>query len=228
MKTNQVTPYITQLTWLGMFNAFLVREADGFTLVDTMIGGAAERIIDCARRLKTPIVRIAITHAHSDHVGSLHALASKLSGAQRFISTRDARFLAGDWRLDPSEPPTKLRVNFPLIPIPMEGFNEGDRIGSLQVVATPGHTPGHACFVDVRDNTLLAGDVYSTFNGVATSARIYPGFPPPGLFTWNRDLAQQSARKLLTLEPSLLLTGHGGPVSSPGQQMRAALEDSER
>lgn len=228
MKTIQATPYITQLTWLGLFNAFLVREADGFTLVDTMISGAAERIIRCAQGLQMPIVRIAITHAHADHVGSLATLASRLPDANRFISRREARFLAGDWSLDKNEPHTKLRVKFPLIPIPMERFDEGDRIGSLRVIATPGHTPGHACFMDIRYNILLAGDVYATINGVATSARIYPGFPPPGMFTWNRALAQHSAQKLLALQPSLLLTGHGSPVLSPIQKMTAAVQRSER
>lgn len=228
MKTIQATKYITQLTWFGIFNAFLVRETDGFTLVDTMVKGNAERIVKCARLFKLPIVRIAITHAHSDHVGSLEALASKLPKARRLISGRDVRFLAGERRLDQNEPQKELHGNFQTVRIPMESFEEGDMIGSLRVVATPGHTPGHVCFVDVRDNTLLAGDAYSTLNGVATSARTYVWFPPPGLYTWDRDLAQQSAKKLLALNPSLLLAGHGNPVSNPVQKMAIAVGESER
>jgi glyoxylase-like metal-dependent hydrolase (beta-lactamase superfamily II) len=51
----------------------------------------------------------------------------------------------------------------------------GDTVGSLEVVASPGHTPGHVSFLDRRDGTLLAGDAYSTLGGVATSARPDPG-----------------------------------------------------
>jgi glyoxylase-like metal-dependent hydrolase (beta-lactamase superfamily II) len=64
MKLIQATESITQLTWLGLFNAFLVREPDGFTLVDTMIRGNAERILGCAKGMNRPIVRIVLTHAH--------------------------------------------------------------------------------------------------------------------------------------------------------------------
>ena len=42
MKTTTVTPNLIQLTRLGFVNAFLVREDDGFTLVDTTTGGAAD------------------------------------------------------------------------------------------------------------------------------------------------------------------------------------------
>jgi hypothetical protein len=42
MKTTQITPNLYQLTRLAAFNCYLVREADGFTLVDTNMSGSAE------------------------------------------------------------------------------------------------------------------------------------------------------------------------------------------
>ncbi len=116
----------------------------------------------------------------SDHAGSLAALALRLPEAKRFVFARDARFPAGERRLDHQELATPLRGNFLTVPLPMEQLQDGERIGSLRVVASPGHTPGHICLVDERDDTLLAGDAYSTFAGVATSARTYFWFPLPG------------------------------------------------
>ena len=49
MKTTPVTENLTQLTRLHFVNAFLVREDDGFTLVDTTIGRGAEALIEAAR-----------------------------------------------------------------------------------------------------------------------------------------------------------------------------------
>jgi hypothetical protein len=49
VRSVPVTPSLTQLTKLRLVNAFLVREDDGFTLVDTTIGGQADALIDAAR-----------------------------------------------------------------------------------------------------------------------------------------------------------------------------------
>src|ERR687885_1886995 len=104
MKTIRHTPHLVRLTRLGAVNAFLVAEDDGLTLVDTMIPRSQDAILAAARELDAPIVRIALTHAHGDHVGSLDALAAALPQAEVSISPRDARFLTGDKSLDPGEP----------------------------------------------------------------------------------------------------------------------------
>ncbi len=59
---------------LGLVNAFLVPEPDGLTLIDTTLPRSAKAILAAAERLRAPIVRIALTHAHGDHIGALDAL----------------------------------------------------------------------------------------------------------------------------------------------------------
>src|SRR3954447_10557684 len=71
MKTLRHTPNLVRLTRLRAVNAFFVVEDDGLTLVDTMIPRSQDAILGAARELDAPIVRIALTHAHGDHVGSL-------------------------------------------------------------------------------------------------------------------------------------------------------------
>ena len=219
---------LTPVTRFRLVNVYLVREDDGLTLVDTAIPGSAKAIRAAAERLGAPIVRIALTHAHSDHVGSLDALHAALPEAEVLISARDARLLAKDKTPEPGEPgDAKLRGGYPgAATKPTRLLAPGDRVGSLEVVAAPGHTPGQLAFLDSRDRTLIAGDAYTTVGGVATSAKPSWPFPIPALATWHRPTALQTARDLRALDPSRLAVGHGPIVEAPGEQMDAAIARS--
>ena len=219
---------ITRVSRFGFVNAYLVREDDGLTLVDTMLPRSAKTILAAAQRLGAPIVRIALTHAHGDHIGSVDALAQALPNATFAISGRDARFLTGDKSLDPGEPQSKLRGSYETIETrPGLLLSPGDRVGSLEVVAAPGHTPGQVAFLDTRDRTLIAGDAYSTLGGVATAAKMNPRFPLVGFATWDRPTALETARALRALDPARLAVGHGNVVERPGAAMDAAIARAE-
>src|SRR5439155_5295782 len=179
-------------------------------------------------KLGLPIVRIVLTHAHIDHVGSLDALHEALPDVPVAISERDARFLSGDKSLDPTEPQVPLRGGYPICKTkPTLLLHEGDRIGSLEVIATPGHTPGHFAFLDTRDRTVIAGDAYQTQGGVAVSGTIELLFPLPALATWHKGLALESARNLLAFQPSLLAVGHGRVLSNPQPERARAIRVME-
>src|SRR5262245_41821203 len=87
----------------GFVNCFLVEEDDGLTLIDTAIGGSAKAILTAAQGLGKPITRIALTHAHGDHIGSLDALREQLPDAEVLASARDARLMKKDKSLDEGE-----------------------------------------------------------------------------------------------------------------------------
>jgi glyoxylase-like metal-dependent hydrolase (beta-lactamase superfamily II) len=216
--------------YAGFVNAFLVTEDDGLTLVDTtMGGGAAKAILAAAAAQGRGIVRIALTHAHQDHIGGLDALAAELPGIEVSISARDARLLEKDMTPDPGEPAdAKLRGGYSgAATRPTRLLSPGDRVGSLEVVAAPGHTPGQVAFLDTRDRTLICGDAYSTLGGVATTAKVNPRFPLPTLATWHRPTALATARALRALDPARLAPGHGKIVESPGAAMDAAIARAE-
>jgi glyoxylase-like metal-dependent hydrolase (beta-lactamase superfamily II) len=224
MNVSSHGPNLTKLMRLHAVNAYLVREDDGLTLVDTMIGGSTKGIIAAADDLGAPIVRIVLTHAHGDHVGSVDALVATLPDAELAISRRDARFLAGDKSLDPDEPKSKLSGGYPkLSSRPGRLLEPGDRIGSLEAHASPGHTPGHLSFLDSRDGTLIAGDAYSTLGGVEVTDRPYWRFPLVGMATWDPATTVRSAGELRALEPARLATGHGPVVEGPLAAMDRAL-----
>jgi glyoxylase-like metal-dependent hydrolase (beta-lactamase superfamily II) len=215
---------LTRISRFGFVNAYLVREDDGLTLVDTMLPRSAKAILAAAEALGAPIVRIALTHAHGDHIGSLDDLAAALPDAEVLISARDARLLQKDMTLDPSEPQDKLRGGYPGARTrPTRTLSPGDSVGSLEVVAAPGHTPGQVAFLDRRDGTLLCGDAFSTLGGVATAAKPNLRFPLVAMATWHRPTALQTARELRALDPARLAPGHGRVVEAPGEAMDAAI-----
>jgi glyoxylase-like metal-dependent hydrolase (beta-lactamase superfamily II) len=224
MPERTETPNLIRISRFGFVNAYLVPEDDGLTLVDTMLAGSAGAIVAAAQRAGARIARIVLTHAHGDHAGSLDALAERLPGVEIAVSAREARLMAGDHALDADEPQSKLRGGWPTIATrPTRLLADGDRVGSLRVVAAPGHTPGHIALFDERDRTLIAGDAYSTLGGVSTTGRVNPRFPLVGMSTWHRDTANRTAAALSGLDPALLAVGHGRVVRDPAAAIDRAL-----
>jgi glyoxylase-like metal-dependent hydrolase (beta-lactamase superfamily II) len=225
MKTTTLTPTLTQLTRLRFVNAFLVREDDGFTLVDTTMGGdrAAEQLLAAAREAGAPIRRIALTHGHGDHVGGLDAAKERLGAdVQVLMPELDARIHDGEQVLEGKE--GKPPGSWPTLQTkPDVCLSEGDRLGSLEVLATPGHTPGHVSFLDTRDRTLIAGDVFTTYGKAAVTNHFYWRFPLAAMATWDKAADLESARKLRALGPGLLVVGHGPALRSPVPAMDAAI-----
>jgi glyoxylase-like metal-dependent hydrolase (beta-lactamase superfamily II) len=121
--------------------------------------------------------------------------------------------------------PGKKLLGFPGAKLPPTILlNDGDRIGSLQAILSPGHTPGHTSYLDVRDGSLIAGDAFTTQTGVLAAGTFKLLFPFPALFSWNREVAAESARKLRNFKPARLAVGHGMTIESPLAAMDQAIE----
>ena len=225
MKLTQHGPYLIQLTRF-VTNCFLVREDDGLTLVDCSWPGSAKAILAAAEEAGGSIRRIALTHAHHDHTGSVEPLRRALRDSELLVGGRENRLLQGDLELLPGEPVGSLRrsVYRKRDVQPDRLLEVGDRVGSLEVVDAKGHTPGQIGFLDTRDRTLICGDAYLTVGAPFVCTERVLRFPVPALLgLWDGPTAVASARALLELGPARLATGHGRVVERPVAAMSAAV-----
>ena len=214
MKITAVGTYGRMLTRLGFFNCFLVREEDGFTLIDANLKGSEEDILRATGDV--PIRRILLTHAHVDHVGSVDALMAKVPGVELLAAERSIPILQSpaSLTLRPGEV-GPIRGGTPgIVSKVTRTVAEGDRIGSLLAIDTPGHIHGHQAFLDERDGTLYAGDEFG-YLGKLTITGFTPWWLPLNAFS-NRDQAREVATKLLAYPVKRVACGHG-KVSEGGR-----------
>jgi glyoxylase-like metal-dependent hydrolase (beta-lactamase superfamily II) len=220
---------LTRLPTVFPMNCYLVVEEDGLTLVDATTSSPADQVAAEASRLGLQLKRLALTHAHGDHAGGVDGVLERFQGVELSIGRRDARLLAGDKTLDPDEPQTPIKGYFVKVEsTPHRLLQPGDMVGSLEVLASPGHTPGHIAFLDTRDRSLIAGDAFQTRGGFAVSGVLRPLFPFPALATWNKPTALASAEALANLSPTLLAVGHGRMLDNPVPAMTQAIEVARR
>jgi hydroxyacylglutathione hydrolase len=129
-------------------NCYVAAAAKEAVVIDP--GGQVRTVLDATEGLE--ILAVLITHGHSDHVGGADGLLAE-TGAPFFAPAADAPLIA---KHVSAEPARLLR--------------DGDRLEfgplSLEVIATPGHTPGSCCYytpgVLFSGDTLFAGGVGRT------------------------------------------------------------------
>ncbi|MEB2282838.1 MBL fold metallo-hydrolase [Lysinibacillus xylanilyticus] len=211
-------------------NCYIVEEESELTLIDAALPYSAKSIIKAAESIGKPITRIIITHAHSDHLGALDTLKELLPDSQVCISSRDALLLEGNSALLPNEKNTPIRGGIPknIKTKPDLLLEEGDRVGSLEVIATPGHTPGSIALFDTRNRSLIAGDALVTRGKLLVSGVMNLLFPFPAFATWDKSTALISAKKLRALNPSLLAVGHGKMLKQPQELLDIAIAEAEK
>jgi glyoxylase-like metal-dependent hydrolase (beta-lactamase superfamily II) len=223
LKNRQITPNILQLTEAHFVNAYLVREEDGFTLIDTGLGRGAKAFVTAAREGGAPIVRVALTHGHADHAGAVDKLKALLGDVTIYLGDLDARILAGE----PVITGKKRGSWAKLTSTPDVLLTGEERIGSLQVIPCPGHTPGHMAFLDPRESVLFGGDTFTTYWRTEIPNRLRQRFPLAAMGTQDRDTIISSAKTLADIESLALAIGHGPVVHLPQSAMRAAIRRAE-
>ncbi|MHB2018585.1 MAG: MBL fold metallo-hydrolase [Candidatus Xenobia bacterium] len=214
----QITRRLWQLELCLPFstNVWLVRESDGLTLVDAAYPWNARAILRAVQQVGAPLRRILVTHAHPDHAGAAAAL-SELTGAEIMAHPEDVPYLLGQasmadlpgfWlcrlllrsgrRLHMLNPPPVARVT----PV-----HEGTWVGGLQVMHTPGHTPGSIMMWDSEERALFCGD-----NAAFTFGFLHLGVP---WFTLDATRRNDALRRACRLPAEMLLAGHGPVFRRP-------------
>uniref|UniRef100_UPI004047CE5A MBL fold metallo-hydrolase n=1 Tax=Vibrio anguillarum TaxID=55601 RepID=UPI004047CE5A len=126
-------------------------------------GGDVKQLVMLINELGVKVVSLVLTHGHLDHVGGTEPLAQQLGGVDIIGPHKADNF----WLLG-LEGQSKM-FGFPLTEAfePTQWLNDGDEVKfglqTLQVLHTPGHTPGHVVLFSQQAKLAFVGDVL--FNG---------------------------------------------------------------
>lgn len=196
-------------------NSYLVEEDDGtLTLVDAGMQTDGKKILKyiiSLNRKPSDVKTIVITHCHVDHVRGLAAVKAATGGTVA-VHEADADFVSG--KAQYPSPGGAMGFAFKVMsPVfkttPVEPdlrLKEGDTLGRLAVIHTPGHTPGSISLLDRQSKVLFVGDTARFLKGKLEG--------PPRQFTPRMDQARTSIERLSSLEFEVMLSGHGEPLRS--------------
>lgn len=185
---------------LGNVSAYLLVDAGEAILIDTGGSGSASQIAATMADVGVgwnDLSTVILTHHHGDHVGSLNDVMVAAESATAYAGAEDI----------PS-------INSPR---PVTATADGDVVAGLEVIATPGHTPGSISLLD-STGVLVAGDALTgTSEGIAG---------PNPQFTPDTETADQSVIKLAGFTYEVIYVGHGDPVLEDGSAQVAELAAS--
>lgn len=188
-------------------------------LVDSGFVGHAQETADWVRERAGRVELVVNTHWHSDHVGGNALLQRSGAGIAASVpeadalGRRDAGCCSAEYLDQPVAPYT---VD--------EALVDGQvlTLGSAewQVVATPGHTPGHLCLWQPEERLLVVGDALSDYDvGWVNLALDGPNVAA---------MALASLQRVADLAPRVLLTAHGPVPTDTDLALEKALRRAQR
>lgn len=214
----QVAPGIWQITFHFPLtvNCWLYEDVGGLTLVDSANPWNTSAILEAVEHIDKPLKRVIVTHAHPDHAGAAASISLK-TGADVFVGELDLSFLRGVDTLStaPGRSICRSVLEFGrrfgiLNPTPVSnaiGVKNGERIGNLQVIHTPGHTPGSISLWSEPIGALFVGDnVSNSLNVLRINNSI---------FTLDTRMLHESLQQYAEFPVKMLLPGHGPAYDKP-------------
>jgi glyoxylase-like metal-dependent hydrolase (beta-lactamase superfamily II) len=229
---------------LGHINVYLVRLKSGYLLIDCGMNtdecfDALARALESAGAAWHDIRVILLTHVHPDHMGLAPRLL-QLTPAKLWMHTEDAAYLE---QLVKSEPyrawaaevlresgvapeiiaqigATSREIHQSFHSLQPDRLLAGGEkiplaVGNLDVLWTPGHSPGHVCLYDRQRRVLFSGDQILEF--ISPNIGWHPGRDPLSEFL-------ASLEELDKLDIELILPSHGAPFSGHREWIRKTID----
>ncbi|MBN1366341.1 MAG: MBL fold metallo-hydrolase [Dehalococcoidales bacterium] len=210
----QIKPGLYQITTGGInsVNSFLIVE-EKLTLIDTGFGHSFRQIIGFIRnigRSEQELSLIIITHNHPDHTGSLFKL-KQITKARVAVHQADigplpynsltASLIKSLNRIGIGR---NMRLDTTEIDIPLYGGEVLPVFDGLEVINTPGHTPGSISLFSPKYKIIFVGDL---INNRYTRLRI-----PCRIINYDTSTVKKSLRQISNLDFDTLCIGHGKPI----------------
>ena len=185
-------------------NCSLLCADDRAWIVDP--GADADLICDLLTKNGLTPAAILLTHAHFDHIGAVPDLQAKFPGLPVYIHPNDAAVITHPLnQCPPDYPPVAMPANVR----DARTLAEEKLPFAIEVVETPGHTPGGVCYLLPDDKLLLSGD--TLFAGSVGRTDL-PGGDMPTLMA--------SLSKLVALpDDTTVVPGHG-PTTTIASERR--------
>lgn len=204
----------------------LLWDENDVILCDTGMPGLLPQLRKQMKKLNIPfesITGIIISHHDIDHIGNLKEIKKLLPQAKVYATAVEKPYLEGE------KPPVKSLVNT-LRNVPDERKKDfedpygvhvdeiikgGDVLpfcGGVEIIDTPGHSPGQISLLHKKSRTLITNDAVCFLQG-----KIVVPFNTPDI-----PAACDSIRKLAELDFDQILFYHGG---FQGKGIRKKLQD---
>lgn len=229
----ELIPDVYRLENVGMSNVHALATGEGIALIDSGVAGLTDQIVEELEDegyALSDLHTLILTHAHGDHIGSAAELARR-SGAQVIAHREEAPYIQGERSL-PADSFFKRVMNWVErrlmggtssfeVTRTVEGGETLEALGDLQVIHTPGHTPGSICLYRPEGKVLFSGDLLVNGNPMTGRGELQLSVP---MFSVDMEQARASAQALVDLPIDVLCCGHGEPIADgAGEKIRALL-----
>jgi glyoxylase-like metal-dependent hydrolase (beta-lactamase superfamily II) len=225
-STIQITEGIYQI-WLGTTSVFLIEDGDELVLLDSGWKWSVSRLKKCIKSLGYRIDNIrtlAITHHHPDHAGGIRKFhkprtvsamhiedAIVVSGHGNMpglINNWFGKALLNSWLYMLNDSPLKIDMYVKEDGLLLNSSN-------IEVIHTPGHTPGSLCFYIRSKNVMIVGDAMEYMNDILT--------PPSRIYSYDWEQSVLSIGKLVEYDFEILCFSHFNPIMCNGRQLLSTM-----
>ncbi|WP_238859373.1 MBL fold metallo-hydrolase [Clostridium sp. YIM B02569] len=213
-------------------NATLIWDDKNVILIDAGLPGQIENIREEVEKAGVSfdrINKIIITHHDLDHMGSLSSIVKNSKSEIEVLAHSGERpYIEGDKigiKITPerlSSMPDSMKETIKQLKTKVNRIVKDEEelsyCGGIEVIYTPGHTPGHICLYLRKYKALVTGDAMNVVNNELIG--------PNPEYTFDMKQAMESLKKLTKYDIETVICYHGGVFTKSSNERIAKLANS--